>query len=76
MLVRAPSAEQDVAEGAQGCFRRIDTSEAVLVVDPEAYAGVSVLPDIGYAYARGKQIYLRAPHADPAVMGLATVVTA
>ena len=65
-----PSRDADVARGVQGCFRRIDAAEAVLVVNPDGYIGTSVLLDMGYACARQKPIYVTARHDDPAVMGL------
>lgn len=69
-----PSRDADVSRGLQSCFRRIDSAEAVLVVNPGGYIGTSVLLDIGYAWARQKPIYLTTNHDEPAVMSLVTGV--
>jgi hypothetical protein len=40
------------SQGILGCFRRIDESEVVYIMNPEGYVGKSVSVDIGYAYAK------------------------
>lgn len=63
-----PSPDPNVAAGVRGCFGRIDAAGAVLVIDSGGYLGASVLLEIGYAYAKGKPVYLTCPSSEPAVM--------
>ena len=69
-----PTPNADPASGVRSCFRRIDEAEAILVVDPDGYIGASVFLDIGYAYTKGRPIYLTSPHEDPGLMGLVSGV--
>jgi hypothetical protein len=57
-------------EGILGCLRRIDEADVVYVINPGGYVGKSVSVDIGYAYAKGKEVYAMFPVDDPPVMGL------
>lgn len=58
------------SRGVIGCLERIDYTDVVYVVNPEGYVGKSVASDIGYAYAKSKQIYVMHAVDDPPVMGL------
>jgi len=60
--------------GILGCLRKIDRSDVVYVVNPEGYIGKSVSVDIGYAYAKNRQIYAMNQVDDPPVMDLVTGV--
>lgn len=52
------------------CFDKIDRADIVYVVDPKGYVGNSVSADMGYAYAKNKQIYASNPIDDLALMDL------
>ena len=56
------------ARGILGCLEKIDEADVVYVVDPEGYVGKSVCLDIGYAYARNKQIFVMHSVDDPPLM--------
>jgi hypothetical protein len=56
--------------GILGCLNNIDESDLVYVVNPGGYVGRSVCVDVGYAYARGKPIYVMHAIEDPPVMSL------
>jgi len=56
--------------GILGCLRKIDEADVVYVVNPEGYVGRSVCVDVGYAYAKGKPIYVLSPIDDPPVMNM------
>jgi hypothetical protein len=58
------------SHGILGCLGRIDDSDVVYIVNPDGYVGKSVSVDIGYAYAKNKQIYARCPVDDPPVENL------
>ena len=58
------------SRGIIGCLEKIDEADAVYVVDPDGYVGRSVCVDIGYAYAKGKPIYIMRSIDDPSVMDL------
>ena len=58
------------ARGILGCLEKIDDADVVYVVNPEGYVGKSVCLDIGYAYARNKQIFVMHAVDDPQLMGL------
>jgi hypothetical protein len=58
------------SRGILGCLRKIDDSDVVYVVDPNGYVGKSVSVDIGYAYAKKKQIYTTCPINDLQVANL------
>ena len=62
------------SRGILGCLRRIDEADVVYVVNPGGYVGKSVSVDIGYAYARGKELYAMFPVDDPPIMSLITDV--
>jgi nucleoside 2-deoxyribosyltransferase len=54
--------------GILGCLEKIDEADFVYVVNPDGHVGRSVCVDIGYAYAKGKPIYVMYPIDDPPVM--------
>jgi nucleoside 2-deoxyribosyltransferase len=56
--------------GIRGCLEKIDEADVVYIVNPDGYVGRSVCIDIGYAYAKGKPIYVMHPIDDPQVMGM------
>jgi hypothetical protein len=56
--------------GILGCLEKIEEADFVYVVNPDGYVGRSVCIDIGYAYAKGKPIYVMYPIDDPQVMGM------
>lgn len=58
------------SRGILGCLRKIDRADVVYIVNPEGYVGKSVSVDIGYAYAKDKQIYVMVRVDDPPVMDL------
>ena len=51
-------------------LRKIDSSEAILVVDCNGYVGRSVAIEAGYAYAKSKVIILIEPAEELAVQAL------
>jgi nucleoside 2-deoxyribosyltransferase len=69
-----PALERNPASGVRSCFRRIDAADAILIVAPGGYVGTSVLLDIGYAYAKGKPIYITSSHEDKGLMSLVSGV--
>jgi nucleoside 2-deoxyribosyltransferase len=69
-----PALERDPATGVRSCFRRIDEADAILLVAPGGYIGTSVLIDIGYAFAKGKPIYITSAHEDKGLMSLVSGV--
>ena len=58
------------SRGINGCLKKIDHADIVYVVNPDGYIGKSVAFDLGYAYAKNKQIYVMHAVDDPPVMGL------
>lgn len=58
------------ARGILGCLEKIDDADVVYVVNPEGYVGKSVCLDIGYAYAKNKQIFVMHSVDDPQLMKL------
>jgi len=58
------------SRGILGCLEKIDEADVVYVVNPDGYVGGSVCIDIGYAYAKGKPIYLMYQIDDPPVMNI------
>jgi nucleoside 2-deoxyribosyltransferase len=56
--------------GILGCLERIGETDLVYVVNPDGYVGKSVCIDIGYAYAKGKPIYVMYSIEDPQAMGM------
>ena len=56
--------------GILGCLEKIDETDVVYVVNPDGYVGRSVCIDIGYAYAKGKPIYVMYPIDDPQVTSI------
>jgi len=56
--------------GIIGCLEKIDKADVVYVVNPGGYVGKSVSVDIGYAFAKGKEIYAMHRIDDPPVMNL------
>ena len=60
--------------GILGCLEKIDEADVVYVINPEGYIGKSVSVDIGYDYAKNKQIYALHPIEDPPVMKLINAV--
>ncbi len=63
-------AKDEDRRGILGCLRRIDESDVVYIMNPEGYVGKSVSVDIGYAYAKNKQIYAMYLIDDPPVENL------
>lgn len=57
-------------DGIKGCFRRIDEADVLYVVNPEGNIGKSVSLDIGYALAKGKEVYSLRPIGDPPIANL------
>lgn len=53
---------------------KIDKSQIVYIVNPAGYVGVSVSVEVGYALAKGKEIYLQEQAEDFAIAGLASGV--
>jgi len=58
------------ARGIVGCLEKIDKADIVYVINPNGYIGRSVSVDIGYAFAKGKEIYTMHQIDDPPVMNL------
>jgi len=58
------------ARGIVGCLEKIDKADIVYIVNPDGYIGRSVSVDIGYAFAKGKDIYAMYRIDDPPVMNL------
>jgi len=58
------------SRGITGCLKKIDHADIIYVVNPDGYIGKSVVFDLGYAYAKKKQIYAMHAVDDPPVMGL------
>jgi len=58
------------SRGILGCLEKIDEADVVYVVNLDGYVGKSVCVDIGYAYAKGKPIYIMCPMDDPPIMGM------
>jgi len=58
------------SHGIPRCLEKIDGADVMYVVDPNGYVGRSVCVDIGYAYAKGKPIYVMYPTDDPTLMSL------
>jgi len=65
---------KDAFECTVRCFRKIDESDIVYVLDKGGYMGKSTLLDMGYAYAKNKAIYALEPIDDLAVMSLIKAV--
>ncbi len=49
---------------------KLETADIIYVVNPSGYVGPSVLFEIGYAIAKGKDVILLEPIQEYAVMGL------
>jgi len=64
--------EKADARGITACLEKIDDADIVYVVDPDGCVGKSVCVDIGYAYARRKQIFAMRSIDDPP---LAKIIT-
>lgn len=62
--------ESEDSRGILGCLQTIDDSDVIYVVNPDGYVGKSVSVDIGYAYAKNKEIYAMSPINDPPVENL------
>jgi hypothetical protein len=62
--------------GILRCLKKIDNSDVIYIVNPEGYVGKSVSVDIGYAYAKNKQIYAMCPVNDPPVGNLISGIMA
>ena len=58
------------SRGILGCLKKIDEADVVYVVNPDGYVGKSVCVDIGYAFAKGKPVYVMYPIDDPPVMNM------
>lgn len=58
------------ARGIIGCLEKINKADVIYIVNPDGYIGRSVSVDIGYAYAKGKEIYAMHRIDDPPVMNL------
>jgi nucleoside 2-deoxyribosyltransferase len=58
------------SRGIMGCLEKIDEADVVYVVNPDGYVGKSVCIDIGYAYAKGKPIYVMYQIDDPPIMNM------
>ena len=58
------------SRGILGCLKKIDEADVVYVVNLDGYVGRSVCVDIGYAYAKGKPIYIMCPIDDPPIMSM------
>jgi nucleoside 2-deoxyribosyltransferase len=58
------------SHGIVGCLKKIDKADVVYVVNPDGYVGKSVCVDMGYAYAKGKPIYVMCPIDEPQVMDM------
>ena len=54
--------------GILNCLEKIDDADVVYVVNPDGYVGKSVCVDMGYAYAKGKPIYVMHSIDDPLLM--------
>jgi len=67
--IQCQSSKMDT-RGILGCLKKIDDADVVYVVDPEGYVGKSVSVDIGYAYGKGKIIYVMHPVDDPPIMDM------
>jgi len=58
------------SRGILGCLEKIDEADVVYVVNPNGYVGRSICVDIGYAYAKGKPVYVMYPIDDPPIMSM------
>jgi hypothetical protein len=58
------------ASGIVGCLEKIEKADVVYIINPDGYIGKSVSVDIGYAFAKDKEIYAMYPIDDPPVMNL------
>jgi len=58
------------SRGILGCLEKIDGADVVYVVNPNGYVGRSICVDIGYAYAKGKPVYVMYPIDDPPIMSM------
>jgi nucleoside 2-deoxyribosyltransferase len=55
-------------------LQRMDRADLIFMFNKNAYAGNSVIMEIGYAYAQRKPVYVLAPMPDPFLMSLVTAV--
>lgn len=49
---------------------KIDKADVLYVVNPTGYVGMSVVFEIGYAYAKRKKIYVQEPIEDHTIMSM------
>jgi len=68
--IKHEASKRKNSHGIRGCLNKIDHADVVYVVDPEGYIGKSVAFNLGYAYAKNKQIYVTHVVDDPPVMDL------
>jgi len=61
---------KDAYEATTRCFKKIDESNIIYIINKDGYVGKSTLLDIGYAHAKNKQIYALEPLEDLAVLSL------
>lgn len=54
----------------QTYLEKLEEADIIYVINPSGYVGTSVLFEIGYALARGKDVYSLEPIQDYAIMGL------
>jgi nucleoside 2-deoxyribosyltransferase len=73
---RAPQAmtADEARDAITRHLERMDRAECIFVFNKDGYLGNSVVMEIGYAYARGKPVYLLAPVHDPFLMPLVSAV--
>lgn len=62
-LILSGKAEQTYLE-------KLEKADFIYVINPAGYVGSSVLFEIGYALAKGKEVYTLEPIQDYAIMGL------
>lgn len=53
---------------------RLNGADLILIYNKNGYLGMSVVMELGYAYALRKPIYAIAPISDPFLAGLVTAV--
>jgi len=66
---------KDAFESTVRCFRNIDRSDVIYVINKEGYIGKSTVLDIGYAFAKKKLIYALETTDDLAVQSLIKVIS-
>ena len=72
--LKCETSKKTDSPGILGCLKKIDDADIVYVVNPQGYVGKSVSVDLGYAFARGKSIFVMNRIEDPPMMNLTSGV--